>query len=226
MILKGTIPAVVVCFSIFCAGAAPQTTPDSQTQHSPPSSQPAPTIQEPVASPNPWAPSQTTPDTQSPPHAPSRRLERKEQSQRMLGVIPDFGTTSRHNASPLSSGQKFHLFAKSAFDPVGFSVVGLQAGLSQAEDEFPEYGQGATGYGKRYGTTLTDEVSSSFGQIIFIQFCSEKTPDTFGWARAQSNTVSSMPFGSNNCRTDKGGRTFAGENVLAAFTTGGLSNAY
>ena len=119
-------------------------------------------------------PSPTTPDTQSPPKAPSKqnprekteeekRLEREEQSHRMLGVIPSFGTTSRHDASPLTSGQKFHLFAKSAFDPVELSVVGLQAGLSQAKDEFPEYGQGAAGYGKRYGATRLTKYPVVFG---------------------------------------------------------------
>jgi hypothetical protein len=50
----------------------------------------------------------------------------------------------------------------------------MQAGISQAEDEFPEYGQGASGFGKRYGATLADEVSSSF-------FTDEFYPDMNQW---------------------------------------------
>ena len=239
MFLKRTIPAVVVCFSILCAGAAAQTAPDSQTQQSPPSTaQPAPTTQEPMPSPKPQAPSQTTPDTQSPPDVGSKqnpgektqaekRLEREEQSHRMLGVIPDFGTTSRHDASPLTSGQKFHLFAKSAFDPVELSVVGLQAGLSQAEDEFPEYGQGATGYGKRYGATLADEVSSSFWANYFYPVLLKQDPRYFRLGEGTiKHRVLYALWQEVNCRTDKGGRTFAWENVLGAFTTGALSNVY
>ena len=145
----------------------------------------------------------------------------------MLGIIPDFGTTSRHDASPLTSSQKFHLFAKSAFDPVELSVVGLQAGLSQAEDEFPEYGQGATGYGKRYGATLADEVSSSFWTNYFYPVLLKQDPRYFrlGEGTVKHRILYAL-WQEVNCRTDKGGRTFAWDNVLGAFTTGGLSNAY
>jgi len=87
-----------------------------------------------------------------------KKIERKEQSQRILGVLPQFGVTSRQNAPPLTPGNKFHLFFKSAFDPVSIGVVGMQAGLSQAQDEFPAYGQGAKGYGKRFCASLADEV--------------------------------------------------------------------
>lgn len=78
----------------------------------------------------------------------------------MLGVLPQFGVTSRQDAAPLTPREKFHLFSKSAFDRVSIGVAGLQAGLSQGENEFPAYGQGAAGYGKRFGAALADEVDS------------------------------------------------------------------
>ena len=105
---------------------------------------------------------QTGANSEKPKQENEKEIEKREQSQRMLGVLPQFGTTSRRNAPPLTPKEKFHLFAKSAFDPVELSVVGVQAAFSQAEDEFPEYGQGAAGYGKRYGATLADEASSGF----------------------------------------------------------------
>src|SRR6266849_7656347 len=117
-------------------------------------------------------------DPQAPPDSPSqeKEIEKNEQSQRMLGVIPQFGTTSRHDAPPLSTGGEFHLFMKSAFDPVELSVVGLQAGIGQAEDEFPEYGQGTAGYGKRYGATFADEVSSGFFSNFFYPVLFKEDP--------------------------------------------------
>jgi hypothetical protein len=176
-----------------------------------------------------------TPPPNAPPSSQSaqdkseeeKELQKKEQSQRMLGVIPQFGTTSRHDASPLTSGEKFRLFAKSASDPVELTTVGLQAGVSQAEDEFPEYGQGAAGYGKRYGATLADEVSGGFWANYFYPVLLKEDPryfrsgegtieHRFGYALAQEFV----------CRTDQGGRSFAWENVLGAFTTGGVSNLY
>lgn len=159
--------------------------------------------------------------------ADEQQIERQEQSQRMLGVIPNFGTTSRQNAPPLSPGQKFHLFYKSAFDPVELSVVGLQAGLSQAEDEFPEYGQGAAGFGKRYGATLADEVSSGFFANYFYPVLLKEDPRYFRLGTGSiKRRLGYALLQEVNCRTDKGGRSFAFENVLGAFTAGSLSNLY
>ena len=68
----------------------------------------------------------------------------------------------RQDAPPLAPHEKFHLFAKSAFDPISIVVVGVQAALSQADNQFPAYGQGAQGYGKRFGAALADEVDAGF----------------------------------------------------------------
>ena len=165
-----------------------------------------------------------------PPAQPSeqeKEIEKKEQSQRILGVVPQFGVTSRRNALPLTPSGKFHLFAKAAFDPVEFGVVGLQAGISQAEDEFPGYGQGAQGYAKRYGAAFADQVSSGFWSNYFYPVLLKEDPRYFrsgtgsikhrlGYAVAQEFV----------CHTDKGGRTFNWSNVLGAFTSGGVSNIY
>lgn len=105
--------------------------------------------------------------------------------------------------------------------------MGLQAGLSQAENEFPEYGQGAEGYGKRYGASLADEVSAGFFSNFFYPALLKEDPRYFrlgqgtlkhrvGYALAQEFV----------CHTDKGGRSFAFSNVLGAVSAGGLSNAY
>ena len=90
------------------------------------------------------------------------QIQKKEQSQRVLGVVPMFGVTNRHNAPPLTPSQKFHLFVKGAFDPFVYVAAGMQAGVSQATNQFEGYGQGASGYGKRYGASLADEVSGQF----------------------------------------------------------------
>ena|SRR5207253_8439994 len=82
-------------------------------------------------------PQTTAPSSQSAPAATltsrkqdEKQIEKKEQSQRMLGVVPMFGVTSRQNAPPLTAGGKFHLFVKSAFDPFQY-VAGWVAGWNQ-----------------------------------------------------------------------------------------------
>src|SRR5215831_5153672 len=72
-------------------------------------------------------PAQQTPAQQSSPPS-EKELQKQEQSQRILGVVPQFGVTSRQNAAPLTTGQKFHLFVKSSFDPFQYVAAGFQAG--------------------------------------------------------------------------------------------------
>ena len=67
-----------------------------------------------------------------------------------------FNTTSNRDALPLSTGQKYQLFFKSATDPWPFVLTAVGAGIDQAENSFPEYGQGVEGYAKRWGAGYTD----------------------------------------------------------------------
>jgi len=156
-----------------------------------------------------------------------KEIQKKEQSQRILGVMPRFGVTSRQNAPPLTTGQKFRLFAKSSFDPYQYFAAGFQAGLSQAQNEFPGYGRGAAGYGKRYGASLADQVSSNFFANFVYPSLVKEDPRYF---RLGEGSFRHRMFHSLAeefvCHTDKGGRSFNWSNVLGAFSSGGLSNTY
>jgi hypothetical protein len=57
---------------------------------------------------------------------------------------------------------KFVLFVQDSFDPVTFLATGFDAGLDQAENTAPSYGQGAEGYGRRFGAEFAGQVSSRF----------------------------------------------------------------
>jgi hypothetical protein len=57
---------------------------------------------------------------------------------------------------------KFYLFVRGSFDPVTFVSSGFNAGLSQAADEDPSFGQGMAGYGKRFAASYADQASFRF----------------------------------------------------------------
>ena len=57
---------------------------------------------------------------------------------------------------------KFVLFVQDSFDPVTFLATGFNAGLDQAADSDPSYGQGAEGYGRRFGAEFAGQASSRF----------------------------------------------------------------
>ena len=156
-----------------------------------------------------------------------KEIERREQSQRVLGVVPQFGVTDRQNAPPLSGGEKFHLFVKSVFDPGTLGIVGLQAGLSQAENEFPAYGQGAEGFGKRYGASMADEVSAGFWSDYTYPVLLKEDPRYF--RSGEGGFGSRLAYSVKQefvCHTDRGGRSFNFSAVLGAFTSGAISNLY
>jgi len=57
---------------------------------------------------------------------------------------------------------KFALFVQDSLDPVTFLGAGFDAGIDQAENSDPSYGQGAQGYGRRFGAEFAGQVSSRF----------------------------------------------------------------
>jgi len=97
--------------------------------------------------------------TQDPEEAERKKAQEQlqaQEKQRVFGVMATFNTTTNKDALPLSTAQKYQLFFKSASDPWPFLLAGFGAGIDQAEDSFPEYGQGMQGYAKRFGAAYTD----------------------------------------------------------------------
>jgi hypothetical protein len=57
---------------------------------------------------------------------------------------------------------KFALFVQDSLDPVTFLGAGFDAGIDQAENTDHSYGQGAEGYGRRFGAELAGQATSRF----------------------------------------------------------------
>jgi len=62
----------------------------------------------------------------------------------------------------LTVKDKFFFFLEDSVQPANFLTAGFNAGIGQAEDDDPSYGQGAAGYGKRFGASLADQASGEF----------------------------------------------------------------
>jgi len=82
---------------------------------------------------------------------------------RLFYILPNYLTVENAGKTPpLTTRQKFKLVALGTFDPVEYPYVGLLAGISQAEDSDPSYGQGFKGYAKRYGAAFADTTIENF----------------------------------------------------------------
>jgi Carboxypeptidase regulatory-like domain len=85
---------------------------------------------------------------------------RAEEKQRLVGFFPNFYTSYIFDAAPLTAKQKFSLATRGTFDPVAMLGIGFAAGIEQATNAFPGYGQGAAGYSKRFAAKFAEGRSS------------------------------------------------------------------
>ncbi|HXC87544.1 MAG TPA: hypothetical protein VNU23_07150 [Candidatus Cybelea sp.] len=78
-------------------------------------------------------------------------------------VLPNFLTVENAGKiPPLTAKQKFAVVARGSFDWAQYPWYGFLSGISQAENSEPGYGQGAEGYGKRYGAAWADGTIENF----------------------------------------------------------------
>jgi hypothetical protein len=156
-----------------------------------------------------------------------REIEKKEQSQRILGVVPMFGVTDRVNAPPLTPRGKFNLMAKGLTDPFFWGIAFVQAGIEQATNSFDGYGQGMQGYAKRYAAYVADSADSSFWSNYAYPVLFKQDPRYF---RLGTGSVKKRMWYSIEqqfvAHQDSGGKNFHWSNVLGAFTAGTISNVY
>lgn len=99
---------------------------------------------------------QSTPENEEERRKLAQEQLESQLHQRVFAVMATFNTTANKDAVPLSTKQKYVLFFRSASDPWPFVLNAVGAGIDQADNSFPEYGQGVQGYAKRFGAAYTD----------------------------------------------------------------------
>ena len=162
---------------------------------------------------------QTTP----PPDAP--QAQKKSVRDKFFSLSPPLSLAD--NTLPMSTGQKFELFAVNTVNPFQFVSTAAWAGISQAQNSFPSWGQGAEGYGKRYAASYADTASSGFfGTFLFPSLLRQdpryfrKLNGSFGQRLGYAITRVVVT------RTDKGGRAPNASLWMGALASGGVSNLY
>jgi hypothetical protein len=152
---------------------------------------------------------------------------KEEEKQRVLGVLPNFYVTYVPDAAPLSPKQKFELAWRWTFDPVTLVLTGAVAGIQQADNVFSGYGQGAQGYGKRYGADFANSASAVFIGSAILPSVLKQDPRYFykgsGTVRSRFLYAVAMAV---VCKGDSGRWQPNYSNVLGSLAAGGLSNLY
>jgi len=152
---------------------------------------------------------------------------KEEETQRVLGVIPNFYVVYEPNAAPLTSKQKFNLAWKSLVDPVTFLGVGASAGIEQATNAFTGYGQGAQGYGKRFGAGYADGFTNTMIGGAILASWWKQDPRYFykgtGTIRSRALYAIAMAV---MCKGDNGKWQVTYSGLVGGLAAGGISNLY
>jgi hypothetical protein len=160
-VLAGMLTASILYSATFCAGqSAPQTQTSDPAQSTQPPATSPPKQDKPADHPSAQSNSR---DQNSPVQEDLKKTEdSKKKDDRMFYVMPNYLTVDGESqVEPVSWKEKFAMAAKGSFDPYEFTIVGIVAGIRQAENSSPGFGQGFKGYSKRYGAAFADQVDGN-----------------------------------------------------------------
>ena len=147
---------------------------------------------------------------------------------RLFWTLPNFLTIENAGKiPPLTAGQKFKVVARSSFDPVQYPYYAFLAGIGQAEQSEESYGQGAAGYGKRFGSAFADGTIENFMTGAIFPSLLREDPRFFQLGKGSffhrtSYAVSRVLV----TRTDAGHNQINLSELLGAGAAAGISNAY
>jgi len=144
---------------------------------------------------------------------------------RLFYALPNFLTLETGGkVPPLTTGQKFKVVTRSSFDYVQIPWYAFLAGVSQAQNSEPGYGQGAEGYGKRFGASFADGTIENFMTGAILPSLLHQDPRFFqssqgGFWRRTGYAVSRIVV----TRTDSGSQQFNFSEVFGSAVSAAIS---
>jgi hypothetical protein len=147
---------------------------------------------------------------------------------RIFGVLPNYRSVEGSIPfSPLTARQKLGIAARDSFDWPTFLVTGAFAGIYQAENQNPAFGQGMAGYAKRYSTTLADQMIGNMMTEGFLPVLMHDDPRFF---RSGTGTTGARLKSALRqivmTRADSGGWRFNAPEWVGNGVGVGISNLY
>jgi hypothetical protein len=162
--------------------------------------------------------------TTSPANSPGQKSPSDVQENRLLrSVVPD-----APSYVALTGHQKLELFVRQTYSPYTFIGATFDAGFAQLQDDWPAYGQGMEGYGKRYGALLADREAGSLFQTFLLPTLFHQDPRYFRQG-PQKSVLPRVKYAASRVlitRADDGHNTFNTSLVLGTLLVKSLTNGY
>lgn len=162
------------------------------------------------------------------PQATNSDSNRAQQTDRILGFVPNFSAVSADTKLPPQSVRdKFIIAGRNSFDYGSFILTAFQSGFAMASNSYPEFHQGTVGYGRYYWHTLLDTASENFmvggvGPVIFRQDSRFYTLGHGGIRKRVIYAASRVLI----TRTDSGNETFNASEIIGAGAASSISSLY
>ncbi len=149
---------------------------------------------------------------------------------RILGVIPNYQTVADPTPAtpPLTVKQKWLFFLTETKDPFNIAAAALSAGLSQADNQTPKYGEGGAAYAKRFGAAMGDFTSQNFYSDAVLACLLHQDPRYFRRG-PQSRILARVAYSLSRiavARQDSGRSAFNASGVVGMMMGIGTSNLY
>jgi hypothetical protein len=144
---------------------------------------------------------------------------------RLFFALPNFLTLENADqVPPLTTKQKFAVVTRSSFDYIQVPWYAFLSGISQAENSEPGYGQGAAGYGKRFGSAAADGTIENYWTSAILPSVFHQDPRFFqsgkgGFWRRTGYAMSRIVV----TRSDSGSNQFNGSEVFGSAIAAGIS---
>lgn len=144
---------------------------------------------------------------------------------RLFYALPNFLTLENTGkVPPLTTAQKFKVVTRGSFDYIQIPWYGALAGISQAENSEPGYGQGAEGYGKRLGAAFADGTIENYMTGAVLPSLLRQDPRFFqesqgGFVHRAGYAVSRIII----TRSDSGHQQFNFSEVLGSAMSAAIS---
>jgi hypothetical protein len=178
---------------------------------------------------NPSQPAQSQP-TDKPTDKTKDNADIKKQEQtgtsndRLFYALPNFLTVETTNVPPLTTGQKFKVVTRGSFDYIQIPWYGFLAGVSQAQNSEPGYGQGAEGYGKRFGAYFADGTIENYMTGAILPSLFRQDPRYFQSGKGGFWHRTGYSIGRIFVtRTDSGGEQFNISEIFGSAIAAGIS---
>ena len=151
----------------------------------------------------------------------------EQEQQRVFGVVPNFYLTFLPDAAPLNPRQKLQLSWKMRTDPMQFAFVAVVAGVQQARGDYSGFGDGASGYAKRYAAAYAAGFTSTVMTRAVMPALFRQDPRYFYKGTGSTRSRVGYALSRSVVRKGDNGRwqpNYSG--ILGSLAAGAISNLY